>query len=301
MALQRILFVNYINNNKIFIRKHTTGCSLFYYKNINFFMIILKCNTLPLNTYYVLSKRGTCKPEAGFSPKKLKEVLFVTEEIKVDSPKMELEVPEFAKDEKCGCSEMLRQATCSCSTTCPDCNRIVPYCCTTTVPANFPLGPTTFNIRRLVYDPTCLACIVTECSTTVTVDDCPPVTIPLFEVRIKGCIPFTASAEYTATGRCGGVSNTDGTPNPNHQNQIFNVCCQGCVCVDRVICLKATSDTAQAICDALNAPGGFNCTNVTATLFVNTFPCKPTGGTCPGTSGAQNVTFCGDFMLPACP
>jgi len=232
-----------------------------------------------------------------------------------ESQWMELEVPEFASEEKCKCPEpMFRQAA---NDPPVICNPDVPFCVTTTVPKNFPL--TTLLADRLVFDPGCLACVVTPTVTTISILGCVS-SLTLFAVEVKGCIPFIASAEFMApTTICGGTAPTLG-------DGVFDISQQGSVCVDNIICFKQLQSDALSVCSGIN----LSCTGITATYDVITLPCEPILGctcvvpTCPapcptapdtcstltcvpvysclttaGTfSGATNLTFCGRFTLP---
>lgn len=156
-------------------------------------------------------------------------------------------------------------------------NRSVPFCAAVNLPGNF--VPVTPIIPRILYDLSCLKCIVENCTTNVTVNGttCP---VTLFNVKVVGCIPFIVNVPLVSSP---GVGGTCVVPFPN----TLSACANGSVCVDNVICTKCNEADAVAACEIVKTK--FNCDCVTVTFN----PANPTKVDCA-------VTVKGTFTLPNC-
>ncbi|SMB81833.1 CryBP1 protein [Desulfonispora thiosulfatigenes DSM 11270] len=179
---------------------------------------------------------------------------------------------------------------------CDPCERRVGTCCFTTIPAPF-TGNLVADSERLVYDVSCLSCVVREC--TVDIDDalgCPPLgDLDVYQVRIVGCIPYIAS-KLLQTSACGGQATADGTV-PDGDKRVA-ISCQGSVCVDNPICIRLTREEAQAVCDALNTSlASGDCTVVPARVFADL------RDICPDALDPDSrvARFRVIFRLPSCP
>lgn len=170
-----------------------------------------------------------------------------------------------------------------------DSDLTVPFCCSTTIPEGFtpPDLCDSGTIRRLIYRVDCLKCIKEKCERTVETP-CGPTTLRGFQVKIVGCIPFMASL-FPVTGDCGGKFNAYGML--VNDDKKVNVCCHGCVCVDKNICclFKDDDDHHHQFKDPCPE---LTCDNVTATLNVSIEECDSTG--------VHIVKFTGTFTIPGC-
>lgn len=180
---------------------------------------------------------------------------------------------------------------------CAPCNKTVGACCFTTIPASF--GTLAQPLReplRLVYDVSCLSCVVNECTVAVTNPaGCPgPSQLDVFQVRIVGCIPFMASVDLQ-TQACGGQSSA-GVVAPTGDKKV-SICCQGSVCVDNPICIKGTKCEAQAVCDELNV----RFRNKDCSVITNRNVRAQIANQCSLNSAIKVVELRAEFILPECP
>lgn len=164
---------------------------------------------------------------------------------------------------------------------CGPVNRNVTFCAAVNLPGNF--VPVTPIIPRIIYDLSCLRCIVEECTTTVTVGttNCP---VTLFNVRVVGCIPFIVNIPVLFAPGPGGTCVIPFSNTPSERT--VSACANGSVCVNNVICTKCNKADAVAACNALR----FNCDTVTipAASFI-------------ATRDNCVVKVTGTFSLPNCP
>lgn len=127
--------------------------------------------------------------------------------------------------------------------TCPDdidC-LLVPFCCTTTLPEGFKLSKC--KDEFLIYDVSCLSCCFEECQIKRTTHCCGTDIVDCidgFAVKVVGCIRFIASAypvvEDGSCELCGGkLKKSCGKYDEFTDNGKGHICCQGSVCVDKVI------------------------------------------------------------------
>ena len=165
---------------------------------------------------------------------------------------------------------------------CGPVNRNVAFCAAVNLPGRF-VPATTPIVPRIIYDLSCLKCIVERCTTNVTVGSttCP---VTLFNVRVVGCIPFIVNVPVLFAPGPGGTCVIPFSATPSERT--VSACANGSVCVDNVICVKCNENDAIAACNALI----FNCDTVTVptTSFV-------------ATRDNCVVKVTGTFLLPNCP
>lgn len=170
-------------------------------------------------------------------------------------------------------------------------SRDISICCTTVIPNNLIVGNLDLSNVKFIYNPNCLTCTVKSCLYTVPCG----VTVTLYNVEVVGCIPFAFSAQNAITGACGKDAN----------NKTVDICCRGSVCVDRVICCRASREAAFNVCTSPNFQ--LNC--VTNGITVSIAPAANTV-TCTCSSGNATFTNCQDetyvrftatLRLPSCP
>lgn len=195
-------------------------------------------------------------------------------------------------------SEISKFQECNC---CPDtkqvspqpCNRLANFCCIRSIPDGLTIRSSASDFR-VVYDPRGLRCCVEETNIDVTPPSgCPSLSIPVFVVRIIGCIPVSISL-LAFESRCG----VNLIPTPTQDNRVA-LCCSTTICVNNVICYRGTRTEAEAACATIRASIASNpCTNIpllSASAQIFTVPF----GAC--ADRPRVLAFTGTFRLPACP
>ncbi len=173
------------------------------------------------------------------------------------------------------------------------CSRLANFCCITDIPDGLAIRSSASDFR-VVYDPRGLRCCVEETNITVTPPSgCVDLTIPVFAVRVVGCIPVSISL-LAFESRCG----VNLVPRPSQDNRVA-LCCSTTVCVDNVICYRGTRAQAEAACAAIRAAISTDpCTNVPLlSAFARAFTIP--FGSC--ADRARVLAFTGTFQLPDCP
>ncbi|WP_079504155.1 hypothetical protein [Mesobacillus jeotgali] len=169
---------------------------------------------------------------------------------------------------------------------CGPVNRNVNFCCEVEIPEGF-MG--VIDDIRLIYNTNQLRAHIEECDKTVDTD-CGPVTVPLYQVRVTGCIPFIGSV--SVIGDCGGLETTGNDPAcpPALDNSgLGRISCSGKVCVDHVIGCSTTLPTTLP---------ALNCDTIPVTgygVFNNNRP----GVVCGLQIICRSIIFAGTFQLPA--
>ena len=108
-------------------------------------------------------------------------------------------------------------------------------------------------------------------------------TIPACVTKLSGCIQFIASTEVKP-------GKTSSQPSTSGANNISNICCKGCVCVDECVGCKLLQ-RSEACPENL---GNYEIEVENESVCVET--CEP----CHGTSSDPNskiVKFCGNFII----
>ncbi|WP_300381733.1 hypothetical protein [Clostridium sp.] len=161
-------------------------------------------------------------------------------------------------------------------------NRSVPFCAAVNLPGKF-APATTPIVPRIIYDLSCLKCIVEKCTTNVTVNGttCP---VTLFNVKVVGCIPFIVNIPVLFAPGVGGTCVVPYSATPSERT--VSACANGSVCLDNVICTRCNEADAIAACDSLR----FNCDTVTVPIATFT-----------ATRDNCVVKVTGSFSLPNCP
>lgn len=181
---------------------------------------------------------------------------------------------------------------------------LVPFCCATTLPRGFDLKRYCGK-KNLIYDISCLHYSLEECNLKVQTECCGETIeeyVPGYVIKIIGCIKYIASAfPVKKDSRCSKFCGGEFVKKGCDGNDVFDnsgkghVCCQGCVCVDKVIgCMLATS-----------TQNSFDCPELTCcTVKVRKFKVKEEK-LCPdceyGKLDDQRIIkFSGCFVLPSC-
>lgn len=173
------------------------------------------------------------------------------------------------------------------------CSRLANFCCIRDIPDGLTISSRITDFR-VVYDPRGLRCCVEETNMDVTPPTgCSDLEIPVFAVRVVGCIPVNISL-LAFESRCG----VNLVPSPSQDNRVA-LCCKTTVCVDNVICYRGTRAQAEAACASIRSSIASNpCTNVplvSAAAQAFTVPF----GAC--FDRPRVLAFTGTFRLPACP
>ena len=170
---------------------------------------------------------------------------------------------------------------------CGPINRLIDF----SAGVDFPVGLTpNFQEFRFIYNANELRYIIEDCEQTLQTE-CGPVTVPLFQVRVVGCIPWLTSAQVT--GQCGGLEpDTGGCPPVFDNSNYAHASISGTVCVDTIIGCCTTMPT--------NLPS-LDCINVTLSgvqLYDGVF-----AGQCGRNTLSNGYFVSGTFQLPSitCP
>nr|WP_251027671.1 hypothetical protein [Bacillus sp. ISL-41] len=169
--------------------------------------------------------------------------------------------------------------------TCEPVNRNVNFCCEVEIPEGF-LG--VIDDIRLIYNTNQLRAHVEECEQTVETD-CGPVTVPLYQVRVTGCIPFIGSSSII--GDCGGlntIENDPACPPTFDDSGLGRISCSGKVCVDHVIGCCTTPPTTLPTLD---------CDTITVTGYGVFNGFRPVV-VCGNQIVCRSIIFAGTFQLP---
>lgn len=169
---------------------------------------------------------------------------------------------------------------------CGPVNRNVSFCCEAEIPEGF-MG--VVDDIRLIYNTNQLRTYIEECDKTVDTD-CGPVTVPLYQVKVTGCIPFIGSV--SVIGDCGGLETTGNDPacQPALDNSgLGRISCSGKVCVDHVIGCSATPPTTLP---------DLNCDTISVAAY-GVFNNNRPGAVCGLQIICRSIIFAGAFQLPA--
>ncbi|MDD3187818.1 MAG: hypothetical protein PHD02_05085 [Bacilli bacterium] len=137
-------------------------------------------------------------------------------------------------------------------------------CCSLNVPKTFTLPPQTAHTfssdnTRVIYDVSNLRCCVNQITVSCSPPDCKAaITVPAYEVRLTGCIPYLANL-FPIGAQC-----SDNVPPETGGGAI---CCSNTFCVNSRIGLFDIGHQSDAIalCSSLSSP---TCAQITATLVV---------------------------------
>lgn len=135
-------------------------------------------------------------------------------------------------------------------------------CCSVNVPKDFTLpDPSVAGNTRVIYSVSNLKCCVNKITVSCSPPDChASITVPAYEVRLIGCIPYLANL-FPVTAPC----SSDGGSGA--------ICCSNTFCVNSRIGLFDIlhGADAKALCNHTDASGNpdlISCANITASLVV---------------------------------